>query len=110
VDARVAAPDDSDLRRHAMRFCLWPLGWQGHRPRRDAVLGPACCVVLFRLSSFRVSSLAACAVESLARVVHGLETAVLHCVVWLSASFSYKLANFPLLNEKKELLPGFSKK
>jgi hypothetical protein len=43
-------------------------------------------------------------------VVRGLGTGVLRCVVWFLASFPYKLANFPLLNEKAELLPVAKKK
>jgi hypothetical protein len=38
-------------------------------------------------------------------MVRGLRTGVLRCVVWFSASFSHKLANFPLLNKEAELLP-----
>jgi hypothetical protein len=26
---------------------LWSLGWQGRRPRRDAVLGPVCVLLRF---------------------------------------------------------------
>jgi hypothetical protein len=32
----------------SFRWCrLWSLGWQGRRPRRDAVLGPMCVLLRF---------------------------------------------------------------
>jgi hypothetical protein len=32
----------------SLRWCrLWSLGWQGHRPRWDAVLGPVCVLQRF---------------------------------------------------------------
>jgi hypothetical protein len=74
------------------------------------VSGPAGCVVLLRLCSCRVSSFAAWAVESSGRVVRGLGTGMLRCVVRFSSSFPHKLANFPLHNEKAELLPVALKK